>query len=179
MTSARDRLISGGTHKEVREVGFDETSTADFMAAMKFSLADKQNVMEYAAKRKRHRPRIADFRAVFPEFPVYVTVDRQDNLRDTAGLKDLFPAAKVLKQQFVRRFFALRSEMHFEIANRPMAVLIRWPGMDSSVVMHQVPHDQDIPGVYFRIVLATEPTERLTIEPLNQFHKLLLSLNVF
>jgi hypothetical protein len=178
MTSARDRLLSGGTHKEVREVGFDETSTADFMTAMKLSLSDKQNIMEYAERRKRHRPRIADFRAVFPEFPVYVTVDRQENLRDTAGLKELFPASKALKQQFIRRFFALRSEMQFEIAGRPMAVLIRWPGMDRSVVLHQIPHDPDIPGVYFRFMLPTDPIERLTIEPLDQFRQLLQSLNV-
>lgn len=178
MDSPRDQIAAQRSHKEKRWADFDTQATADLIRGLKFSPAMRQRVYDHAEQRKRGQPRIKDFREVFPDFPVYVTVDRRENLRDTAGLSQLFPAKKMNAQPFVKEFFKLRAARHYEIDGRPLAVLIRWPSLAGSVVMHQIPYDADLMGVSIRLTIPGDPVERLAIEPVEQLFPLLLSYGV-
>jgi hypothetical protein len=121
---------------------------------------------------------MADFRAVFPDFPVYVIVDRQSNLRDTAGLANLFPAGKLASQAFMKEYFVAQQTLKAEIAGRPLVVLMRWPKLAGSVALHQIPFDEDIPGVRLRLVYGGDPIERVTLEPVEQLLPLFQSFGV-
>lgn len=163
---------------ERRDDAFDESATTDFVRAIKLPVTDRRILYEYSQSKRRLTPRMADFRAVFPDFPVYVLVDRQSNLRDTAGLDSLFPANKLASRDFMKEYFAARQTLKAEIAGRPLVVLMRWPRMASSVAMHQIPFDEDIPGVRLRLVYASEPIERVTLEPVEQLLPLFQSFGV-
>ena len=157
---------------------FDQQATSDFLSGIKLASRLRSRVYEHATKRNRSAPRIKDFRDVFPNFPVYVTVDRRDNLRDNASLGQLFPLKRVLQQEFVQEFFKLQDVRAYEIAKRPLVVLIKWPGLNGTVAMHQIPYDSDIAGVSIRVVSNTDPVQRFAIEPVSQLHDLLKSYGV-
>jgi len=178
MVSPRDQLAARLSRKEGRDADFDTKATADLLRGIKLPPTLRQRVYDHAEQRKRGQPRIKDFREVFPDFPVYITVDRRENLRDTAGLGQLFPAQKMASQPFVQEFFKLRAARHYEIAGRPVVVLIRWPSMAGTVALHQIPYDSDLPGVSIRLTIPGDPAERLAVEPVEQLFTLLSSYGV-
>lgn len=166
------------SHAEQRERMFDESATADFVRTIQLSVTDRRILYEHTQAQRRTSPRIADFRTVFPDFPVYVVVDRKSNLRDTAGLDSLFPASKLANLDFMKDYFVARDTLKPELAGRPLLVLMRWPRMGSSVALHQIPFDEDIPGVRLRLVYGSQPLERVTLEPVNQLLPLFQSFGV-
>jgi len=166
------------SHLERRDDAFDEAATTDFVRAIKLPVSERRILYESAQSKRRATPRMADFRAVFPDFPVYVIVDRQSNLRDTAGLANLFPAGKLASQAFMKEYFVAQQTLKAEIAGRPLVVLMRWPKLAGSVALHQIPFDEDIPGVRLRLVYGGDPIERVTLEPVEQLLPLFQSFGV-
>jgi hypothetical protein len=166
------------THAERRSVSFDEKATIDFVKAIKLSAGDRRLLYERANANRRVTPLISDFRELYPDFPVYLVVDRQSNLRDTAGLSSIFPADKLAALPFMRDYFAAKKELKAELAGRPLVVLMRWPLMAGSVALHQIPFDEDIPGVRLRLTYSSEPIQRITLEPVAQLLPLFRSYGI-
>lgn len=162
------------TYQEQRTQSFDRQATSALVKALKMPPAARNHLYATAEQYRRSRPQISDFRAAFPDFPVHFVVDRQDNLRDTAGLSTLFPAAKLSKQPFIVDYFASRDDLMRQSAGRPVGILMKWPRIPTAVVLHQIPVSEDIPGVRLRLIKKIDGRmERLTLEPVEQLQPLL------
>lgn len=173
---ARDNYLKAMDQFRVkRATGFDEKVTQSLIKVLKLPAGLKRSIEDIARSYTRYRPILEDVREALPDLPFYPVADEQPNLRDNAGLSQMFPMKRFQRQKFVKRYLELFELTAGDRDGVPLVLIYKWPHLESGVCLHTIPVDLDVPGVRFLFSPGEDHDRAYTfvIEPLDQLGLLL------